>query len=439
MLFKYMRFSRTHREAGDFSFADKIKIIFKDIKSMLRRPNYHASKFAFISHAVLRRKKVAGRYFDIISDYYANIIGDDLLILEWPTFLRKHFKPVYSKNIFFLDHIISKIDLYRFIYMVKMPLIFKDFSLFIYDKIQENFSTTVKIEINELLRLMRNFAAVLKITSELSNLLTAISPKILFMKSGCDGGIAGIINKISTDLNIITIDVQHGVINEMQPSYNYPKELFGYYRNYLPKYVFVWGDYWKEKIENSIPSTPIVVGNPHLIHELRNRKNIQREAKTILFISQGTIGYKLAEIAFDLSEKLRDWKIIYKLHPGETYNAYSKYKKLYQQPNIQVVDDPTVNIYDLFAKVSYVVGMYSTALYEAIAFGFKPFIFEDEISKLVMKDLVDKDYAVFFNSSLEFIEHINQCNKILLNDSEISYIWNMDFESKIRCTISSLF
>ena len=136
---------------------------------------------------------------------------------------------------------------------------------------------------------------------------------------------------------------------------------------------------------------------------------IKKNKKQILFISQGTIGKKLSNLALKLAKKLTEFKIIYKLHPGEYERWKAEYTCLHSfvsLENTQVLDDNITNLYQLFGESSYQVGVYSTAIYEGISFGLKTFIVDlpgsEFLDKAVQLNLVKK-----VNSENEIIEKLN--------------------------------
>jgi hypothetical protein len=92
----------------------------------------------------------------------------------------------------------------------------------------------------------------------------------------------------------------------------------------------------------------------------------------VAFISQGTIGADLSRVAVETAERL-DRDVVYKLHPGERDRWKRDYPWL-SGSEVRVVDGSDVALYDLFERVPDVVGVNSTALYEALAFGVKVYV-----------------------------------------------------------------
>jgi CDP-glycerol glycerophosphotransferase (TagB/SpsB family) len=61
------------------------------------------------------------------------------------------------------------------------------------------------------------------------------------------------------------------------------------------------------------------------------------------------------------------YRIRYKLHPGELLGWKDRYPWL-DRSSIEVIDQLT-DVYEEFVRADVVVGVYSTAIYEAVAFG----------------------------------------------------------------------
>jgi len=66
------------------------------------------------------------------------------------------------------------------------------------------------------------------------------------------------------------------------------------------------------------------------------------------------------------------YRVIYKLHPGEWGRAQTLYTELYEAQEsglLDIVDTDTSPLYTLFFESRWLIGVYSTALFEGIALG----------------------------------------------------------------------
>ncbi|HHX25966.1 MAG TPA: hypothetical protein GX721_04775 [Firmicutes bacterium] len=117
-------------------------------------------------------------------------------------------------------------------------------------------------------------------------------------------------------------------------------------------------------------------------------------------LSQPTITEELLHIAVELDRCLSsNYNIIYKLHPAERLNQ-SHYELLRQATKISIVRD--CDLYDLIGSCDAVVGGYSTALFEAIAF-MKP-VFALGIP--IARRYLPRNWVSFFTSASELANMI---------------------------------
>ena len=123
-------------------------------------------------------------------------------------------------------------------------------------------------------------------------------------------------------------------------------------------------NFWNNKID--IPNQKYVIGNPHYHKKLSEYNNFHKEksAYKILIVSQGTLTEIFVKLAVNLSSILpAEYSIIFKLHPGEV-SFIDRYSQLYTCKNIDV--KTFGDIYEYITECDYIVGCYSTTLYEAL-------------------------------------------------------------------------
>lgn len=201
-----------------------------------------------------------------------------------------------------------------------------------------------------------------------NKILPRIGNKIAFVHCASYLGGKAILTKILHLAGFKVIEVQHGFVSKEHYAYNYPLSFIEdnqhQCREYLPDYLLMFGEYWSEKIRT--PSKKIVVGYPYL-NELSEKliKNISPGGKTILVVSQGTVTEHMVNIVKKLSRAFSDYRIIFKLHPGEI-PFKERYNSLKSYPNIKIIGN--YNIYELIAKTAIIIGYNSTTLFEALKF-----------------------------------------------------------------------
>jgi len=101
----------------------------------------------------------------------------------------------------------------------------------------------------------------------------------------------------------------------------------------------------------------------------------------VLFISGAAYGDQLSRVALELLNESRrrgdkKVKIIYKLHPDEFGSWKERYPELVKEKDISVIDSRDVSIYEFFDGADAQVGVFSTALYEGLAFQLRTFILD---------------------------------------------------------------
>jgi hypothetical protein len=194
-------------------------------------------------------------------------------------------------------------------------------------------------------------------------------------------------------LKLEVIEMQHGVISEYHLGYHFP-----YYEgDFFPDVLVIFNTYWENVAMYPVNTTVVSVGNTYLSQYHQKTKKTK---KTILIISQTTIGKKLEHFILNNIGDLKDFQIYFKLHPNEFSDKNNKYKALMGVSNIMLVtNEKSIPELQLFCE--YQVGIYSTAIYEGL---------EQRCKTLLLND-----------AGIEYMEQ-------LINDNIVSCV---EYESKI--------
>ena len=173
-------------------------------------------------------------------------------------------------------------------------------------------------------------------------------------------------------------ELQHGNVSPYHLGYHYPD---GGART-VPDYLLTFGEAWSEFA--ALPQPPdrvLPVGYPYLEAEHERvvtsatPDNPVVPGESVVVVSQGTAGPRLAEAAVELAETV-ERPVVYKLHPGE-YNrwrdAYPELADAAEADALCIVGGEPA-LYELFAAADAQVGVYSTALYEGLAFGLDTYL-----------------------------------------------------------------
>jgi hypothetical protein len=178
--------------------------------------------------------------------------------------------------------------------------------------------------------------------------------------------------KAAKDCNIVVNELQHGLIAKEGLMANFPNTIEDSLE-YFPHKFFIWKDL--DMFTSKLPlSKENIVGfsNKHLDYMLEKNNNNIKNKRQILIISQPYDSYNILKYIMGNIQDLHDWKIIYKIHPAENaeYFDNSSIFEFSKYNNIKFVKN-NVSIYKLFSESEYVLGVFSTAVFEAPYFGCK--------------------------------------------------------------------
>lgn len=384
------------------SIFDKIRSFTPFIKNSLL---YNPFKGNFTDDIMVfdhpRKTMFNGEYVDIYSCFLVNLLKDNYSfeVMEAP-YLNKHFT-VHKEYIKYTDRI--QLGSY----------IFKKFNKISFTEDEKVLISKVKKELEDKFSLEINLEWILSIHilnfrydyRKYIELFKKRRPEMIFVVVAYENQA---IVKAAKDLGIEVIELQHGTISDYHLGYSYPEKTR---RNgmiaYFPDKILTFGNYWINDDTCPIDSKDIIpIGFPYFQAQSKDFLDIAKKDRQILFISQGVIGKYLSKIAYDVSRNLKDFNIIYKLHPGEYETWRTNYPELVEADrldNFTVVDNSETPLYQFFAESGYQVGAFSTAIYEGLMFNCKTFIV-DLPGVEYLSDLIERNYVCKVRDSKELVE-----------------------------------
>ena len=209
--------------------------------------------------------------------------------------------------------------------------------------------------------------------------------------------------EVAKDRRIPVIELQHGQVNRNVIDYNF---LGNDLMPAFPDYFFSFGELEKEA-RMPIPKSHIIsVGFPEL--ECNSVKKAERnKRKTILFIS--SMKKELAKCAYQLAEILNSdqYHVIFKCHPKEVDSWRQDYGMYLENSVIEVADTMECTVHDYMSISDWVIGVSSSALYEATVFNVKIGILKISDYDYV-KTLYESGEAKLFADVRELYETIVQ-------------------------------
>lgn len=168
---------------------------------------------------------------------------------------------------------------------------------------------------------------------------------------------------------VTVVEPQHGLLSDMHPLLSFAdRERIAY----LPDELLVWGQYWADN--SALPSDikTTVIGEPESLTKARGLV-AQREARTVLFVSQAQHTTRLFEIALNVADANPNLTVLVKPHPQEDLVQFTDHLRALgraKPANLHFAERDAAAI-NLIAQSEYVVGVYSMALVEAVGLGAK--------------------------------------------------------------------
>jgi hypothetical protein len=188
-------------------------------------------------------------------------------------------------------------------------------------------------------------------------ILKKLNPKSVYVV----GPYKSYIYNASYDLNIQTTEIQYAAIED-----NHPGFVNRTNNRDFPSKMILFNSFWINKIKHYVPESKLTITNNKYFDEGINIINSNSTIEfDLCFISQGTIGRKLAEFVYKFSTNHKDYKILFRLHPNENKKSYTILHKLSQLENITLISSKEENIYISISKSNIIIGVYSTCLFDA--------------------------------------------------------------------------
>lgn len=341
-------------------------------------------------------------YTEKVEEHYKSSV-----MLERPYYYH-HLTPIHTERILYSDYLDLKSLSYGFLQCRLHGKTYRNAKAFFEKELQEIVPVMQKwvkerVEIQKLAEtITRLYLLYRSKKPAMEKVIDIIRPKMILevVSYNLDCMIA---NEIAAKKGILTAELQHGVMSG-SVAYRYPE---GAEVTQFPDKLFLFSDYWKTCTAFPLASSDAVaVGYPYLdrkaavYEEMAKRQG--RTKKTVLFLSQWTIGEAFSKFAVAFARAAQGrFRIIYKLHPGEYAGWQKKYPWLLES-GIEVIDSLEHNIYEYFAVSDVQVGVSSTAVFEGLVFGLETYVY-NTVSAECLQPLCDSGYAVMVDSAEEML------------------------------------
>lgn len=432
LLFRDNIISSSNESRKNYNFYDNLSYIKNTIINCPYKKNLKKYDILMFCSGVANIKR-GNNYFNRISDYFALLYKDKTLLIE-NSVERKYRSPRCFSNICYHDFIfLSAYIQSKFIKINGKDVITIE-NLLKYLK-QRLSNKLKKSDLDVIKSSLFHISKRLSIYHYLYNkLFDKFNPKIIFLENASYGARSYIL-KWAKERDILTAELQHGCISKNVPAYNYSDIILNsdVYRKYLPDYYLTYGKYWNELV--NIPVKKVIIGNPNYseyVKEIKFSKQIKNKNK-ILIISQYTMADIFKKITIELASLIdkKKYKILFRPHPTELSIAKEKYSEFCGIDAIEL--DTKTDLYPSLLDVDFVVGAYSTALFEAIGICKSIFAIEHPLTSLnVPKGIIKR-----FSNVEELIKLIQDHN---LKDNKVNkdYIWAPNWENNYRKFINEI-
>lgn len=372
-----------HPTSGRLKCKRFFLLIKYSLLNAFKRKNVRKRDFLILTHG--RKQKCGEKFVDIYLNDILEAIrekGKSVLVIDRPDHYGRHYGD-YGDMIYFerVGHIIRE-GFYRiFPFKIDLPETeekLKD----IENELNKEFGVFVNLK-----KMVKKRVFRFKFEKKyFDKLLDSVSPQKVFLvvSYGKEELIAS-----ARERGIEVVEVQHGVIDNYHMGYYFP---FAIPIPYFPDKLVLFGEYWKQSVKFPVNSRQIV---KHFGFAKRYRvlaEKVEKKNK-ILFVSQGSIGSLLSKVAVNFVNN-NQVECYYKLHPSEFDQWRSRYRELSKcetNGKIKVISDQK-SLYDLFEQCRYVIGVYSTAIYESLMCGCKTFIIKIE-GYQYMEYLIENGYV----------------------------------------------
>lgn len=373
-------------KSSKLSFSKKIVRVFNLIKNSYYYPSYNKKVDSIILENPRKIKDENGKYYDPYTKYFIDEISEKNINFEIVDLGMGdiHYEEPDSKRKF-ADNFYFDVIYRLFMQKPKINKKEKEYLEELNSRLNISFNMKIdltSIVLNKIFLFNLDYQKYYFLFKQKKN-------KELYLV--CSYGKEGII-KAAKDLNIKVIEFQHGTMTKYHMGYSCPNNIS---IPYFPDEILLFGKFWSDSTPLPLTKSALkFIGYEDFNQKVRLYKDIKKKNK-IIFLSQWTIGQDLIKKAINIAKDNPKYKVIFRLHPNEykmklSYLDFIKKSKL---DNLEIGNmDKT--LLDEVSDSKYVIGVYSTAIYEALALNCKaillPFFGVEFMNYLINNNYVYK-------------------------------------------------
>ena len=179
------------------------------------------------------------------------------------------------------------------------------------------------------------------------------------------------------------------------------------------------------------------IGNPYLENRKERYKKNKNDNKKIVVYSFPDERDRLVDLSMYLAEKLRDYKVLLKLHPREIQYYVEIEERIWNYDNLQIVDK-NVELYELLSTVGHHIAISSTVLYEAAIFKCHRYVYSRPVYISRMQPLIDAGLAAVFYDKDEIIKLIQTSDSESGIGKKDNLMWKENAAVNAKCALNSI-
>jgi hypothetical protein len=231
--------------------------------------------------------------------------------------------------------------------------------------------------------------------ASLGALVSRLSPRVAVVEDASYGSAALLVTLLKR-AGATVIEPQHGWIGPSHGAYNFGAAMSAApLSESLPDVLATFGEFWGEEIRH--PARVVAVGKPHLEARAASQVPLGQRPKRILIASSVVD----AEGTEDFTLRLRaaidhDFELVFRPHPLERATVAERYPRLAAAAGVSF--DANADVHTSLLESRAIVGVASTVLYEALAFGCHVFARESTFAEYYLApffgDLVAGDAGI---------------------------------------------
>lgn len=344
--------------SGNFSTGSFAKL--KSLVRNLRKTRLSEAKYVFFTSTYFNVQDKDGKYRNSLDGYYYDLVSDKSLIVEDSSSEFTWRSPTIYNHVSYVRSYYNLIASYYAKIYARLPFTKNDIA---------EFAEVTGLTIRNV-KYIDGFVRF--ITYFYRRMLINISPSAIFVNCGSYGMDYSILIKVAHELKVKVIELQHGSIDENHLAYHADDHVVNSeeYNMYLPDEMWLFGQYWASNIDWRYNKK--IVGNAYLNDKISNLKP-QNDDYTFLLIAQPEVEQEICEFTKELALLFPNNTILLRLHPRDKKANYVA--RLKSIKNIDYSASSSI-LYEDINKSKYIIGVFSTCLYEAIALGKNPIIID---------------------------------------------------------------